>query len=43
MAAPLKEYHEGQLGHMAPHDLKSLTVLLRAAAKPHEPLDSSWL
>jgi DNA-binding MarR family transcriptional regulator len=43
MAQPLKDYHESQLGHMAPQDLKTLTVLLRAAAKPHEPPDSSWL
>jgi DNA-binding MarR family transcriptional regulator len=43
MAEPLKEYHERQLGHMPPQDLKNLTVLLRAAAKPHEPEGSSWV
>jgi len=43
MAVPLKECHARQLGHMSQHELKSLTALLRAAAKPHEPLDSPWL
>ena len=43
MAAPLKDYHDRQLGHMGPQDLKALTTLLRAAAKPHEPEDSPWL
>jgi DNA-binding MarR family transcriptional regulator len=43
MAAPLKDYHNRQLGHMSQQDLKALTVLLRAAAKPHEPAESSWL
>ena len=43
MATPLKDYHERQLGHMGPADLKALTTLLRAAARPHEPADSSWI
>jgi len=43
MAEPLKEYHDRQLGHMSQQDLKAMMVLLRTAAKPHEPEGSSWI
>jgi DNA-binding MarR family transcriptional regulator len=42
LAAPLKECHERQLGHLSATDLKSLIALLKAARNPHEPEESVW-
>lgn len=43
IAAPLRECHSKQLGHLSKSDLKQLAALLRAARKPHEPSDGCWL
>ena len=43
IAAPLRECHERQLGHLPAADLKSLIALLKAARTPHEPEDSPWV
>jgi DNA-binding MarR family transcriptional regulator len=40
---PLRQCHARQLGHLSKADLKQLSALLRAARKPHEGPDSSWL
>ena len=42
LAAPIKECHERQLGHLSATDLKSLIALLKAARNPHEPEESVW-
>lgn len=42
-AAPLRECHARQLGHLPAADLKKLTALLHAARKPHEPDGSMWV
>jgi DNA-binding MarR family transcriptional regulator len=40
--APVRECHARQLGHLSLQDLRTLTVLLHSARKPHEPNDSPW-
>lgn len=42
IAAPLRECHTRQLGHLAPAELKRLSALLRAAREPHEDENSTW-
>jgi len=42
IAAPLRECHARQLGHLSPADLKRLSSLLRAARAPHEDENSAW-
>jgi DNA-binding MarR family transcriptional regulator len=42
IAAPLRECHERQLGHLSDGDLRTLIGLLRAARAPHEPEGSPW-
>lgn len=42
IAAPLRDCHARQLGHMSKRDLKALTALLQAARAPHEPEGSTW-
>jgi DNA-binding MarR family transcriptional regulator len=42
IAAPLRECHERQLGHLPAGDLRRLGELLRAARAPHEEEDSPW-
>jgi DNA-binding MarR family transcriptional regulator len=42
IAAPLRECHARQLGHLPPKDLETLGRLLRAARLPHEAPDSPW-
>lgn len=42
IAAPLRECHARQLGHLSKGDLAQLVALLRAARAPHEPVDSAW-
>ena len=42
IAAPLKQCHERQLGHLSAADLKHLDQLLRKARAPHEPENSPW-
>lgn len=34
--------HDRQLGHMKKNDLRALIALLRAARRPHEPMNSDW-
>jgi DNA-binding MarR family transcriptional regulator len=43
IAAPLKECHARQLGHLSGGDLATLIALLRKARSPHEPEGSEWL
>lgn len=43
IAAPLRDCHAKQLGHLSEAELKQLAGLLKAARKPHEPSDSSWM
>ena len=43
MAGPLRECHAKQLGHLPKSDLKQLASLLKAARRPHEPPDSTWM
>jgi DNA-binding MarR family transcriptional regulator len=42
IAAPLKECHERQLGHLTASDLKQLRGLLHKVRGPHEPVNSPW-
>lgn len=42
IAAPLRDCHARQLGHLSAVDLEALTLLLKAARAPHEPDDSPW-
>jgi DNA-binding MarR family transcriptional regulator len=42
IAAPLRQCHERQLGHMTPTDVEALISLLRKARAPHEPDTSPW-
>jgi DNA-binding MarR family transcriptional regulator len=42
IAAPLRDCHDRQLGHLSAADLKRLVALLRAARAPHEPDSSAW-
>jgi DNA-binding MarR family transcriptional regulator len=42
IAAPLKECHERQLGHLPTNDLNALIGLLQAVRAPHEPDGSVW-
>jgi DNA-binding MarR family transcriptional regulator len=39
---PLRDCHQQQLGHLSQRQLSELVALLRAAAAPHEELDSRW-
>ncbi len=43
MEADVRQCHERQLGHLEQADLDQLIALLRAARRPHEADDSSWL
>ena len=42
IAAPLRECHQAQLGHLTPKELKLLVKLLQVARRPHESEDSAW-
>jgi DNA-binding MarR family transcriptional regulator len=42
IAAPLRECHVQQLGHLSPVELKRLGALLREARRPHEDVDGAW-
>jgi DNA-binding MarR family transcriptional regulator len=42
VAAPLRECHARQLGHLSATDLRTLTHLLKIAREPHEPDGSTW-
>src|SRR5579862_1735320 len=42
IAAPLRDCHERQLGHLSPDELHRLNELLRAARAPHEREDGGW-
>jgi DNA-binding MarR family transcriptional regulator len=42
MAAPLRECHSRQLGHLSADDLRALVDLLRRARAPHEDIASVW-
>jgi DNA-binding MarR family transcriptional regulator len=42
IAAPLRECHVKQLGHLPEVELKRLVTLLHAAREPHEEEDSIW-
>lgn len=42
IAAPLRECHEQQLGHLSAEQLHQLNELLRLARQPHEGEDSPW-
>jgi len=42
VAAPLRDCHERQLGHLPPEELRRLNELLRAARAPHEREGSEW-
>ena len=42
IAAPLRECHRRQLGHLPAADLKRLAALLEAARGPHEDSESPW-
>jgi DNA-binding MarR family transcriptional regulator len=42
IAAPLRDCHQRQLGHLGQADLKQLARLLRAARLPHEGEISPW-
>jgi len=39
---PVRQCHQGQLGHLSPAQLKSLVDLLRASRQPHEEAGSPW-
>jgi DNA-binding MarR family transcriptional regulator len=43
IAAPLRDCHRRQLGHLSKADLKRLASLLRAARLPHESPGSGWI
>ena len=42
MAAPLRDCHRRQLGHLSRGDLKKLVELLAVVREPHEDDDSPW-
>ena len=42
IAAPLRECHVKQLGHLKEEELKRLAALLHAAREPHEEEGSVW-
>jgi DNA-binding MarR family transcriptional regulator len=42
LAAPIRDCHARQLGHLSRKDLKSLVALLHAARQPHEDPAGSW-
>lgn len=42
IAAPLRDCHQRQLGHLTEEDLKRLAALLLLAREPHEDEGSSW-
>jgi DNA-binding MarR family transcriptional regulator len=42
IAAPLRDCHARQLGHLRAADLRKLVALLRAVREPHEPEGSPW-
>jgi DNA-binding MarR family transcriptional regulator len=42
LAAPLRECHRQQLGHMTAEQQRQLVELLRAARLPHEDADNPW-
>jgi DNA-binding MarR family transcriptional regulator len=42
LAAPVRECHVRQLGHLPPDKLRRLAALLRAARAPHEAPESPW-
>jgi hypothetical protein len=42
IAAPLRDCHTQQLGHLPPADLEQLIQLLKAARQPHEPEGGGW-
>jgi len=42
IAAPLRDCHARQLGHLPAADLARLLALLKAARAPHEPDGSAW-
>lgn len=42
LAAPLRQCHQRQLGHLTSEQLKKLTALLQAARDPHEPAEGRW-
>jgi DNA-binding MarR family transcriptional regulator len=42
IAAPLRECHVKQLGHLKEEELKRLAALLHAAREPHENENSVW-
>jgi DNA-binding MarR family transcriptional regulator len=39
---PVRQCHQGQLGHLSSAQLKSLVDLLRASREPHEEAGSAW-
>jgi len=39
---PVRQCHQGQLGHLSGAQLKSLVDLLRASREPHEEAGSPW-
>jgi DNA-binding MarR family transcriptional regulator len=43
LAAPLRDCHARQLGHLGTAPLRQLADLLREARRPHEIPDSDWL
>ncbi len=42
IAAPLRECHVKQLGHLKEEELRRLVALLHAAREPHEDEESVW-
>jgi DNA-binding MarR family transcriptional regulator len=43
MEADIRQCHERQLGHLSSEELQQLIALLRAARRPHELPESTWL
>lgn len=43
LAAPVRECHAKQLGHLPPDQLKKLIDLLRQARRPHEAEGGGWV
>jgi DNA-binding MarR family transcriptional regulator len=42
LAAPLRDCHRRQLGHLSEGQLGELITLLREARRPHEDAESTW-
>jgi len=42
LAAPVREAHARQLGHLSAAELRELVVLLDVARRPHEDPDGPW-